>query len=196
MGRMRHNMPEPQTINGRRGLARRLLRRGVGIVYNSTLYGFVIWCIGCVIPTPLDRAPAPVNYRPVFVTASPPFGPLTEHLSSSGTNISLSATDPNVEDTLTVHLFQPDPVTPGAFIYIGWNTTLMLPSTPDQNDPNLRLGTFDPPPRLCLNARDGDKFDVYAVVADRPFNTPPNNVIAAAGGLTDANHWEVACSSM
>ena len=35
---------------------------GVGIVSNSALYGMVIWCIGCVIPTPLDREPAPTNY--------------------------------------------------------------------------------------------------------------------------------------
>jgi hypothetical protein len=165
-------------------------------VYNSTLYGFVIWCIGCVIPTPLDRAPAPVNYRPVFVTTqvTPPFGPLTEILSSTGTTLTLAATDPNVDDVLTVHLFQPDPTVPGTFDVIGGMQTLMIPSPPDDLDPNLRLGSIET--RLCLNALDGDKRQIYAVVADRPFNNPPANVTAAAGGLTDSNHWELTCSRM
>lgn len=191
------NMAEPRTIVTRRAVARRLLRGAVGIVYNSTLYGFVIWCIGCVIPTPLDRAPAPTNYRPTFVTAqvNPPFGPLTERLSSAGTTIALAATDPNATDTLTVELFQPDLATPGSFHSIGWNATLMIPSPPDSEDPNLRIGTIESA-KLCLNARDGDKFDVYAFVADRDFNKPPANVTQAAGGLTDSNHWEVSCSAM
>ena len=93
---------------------------------------------------------------------------------------------------LTVHLFQPDPTTPGAFFYLGWTATLNIPSPPDPDDPNLRLGTFDPPPHLCINARSGDTFDVYAVVADRPFNTTGNPMLAD-GGLTDTNHWELTC---
>jgi hypothetical protein len=59
-----------QHIQLDKGLARRLLRRAPGIVYNATLYGFVIWCIGCVIPTPLDRAPGNMNYA---VVADRPF---------------------------------------------------------------------------------------------------------------------------
>ena len=188
-------MPNSQGIVTRRGVARRLLQRAAGIVYNSALYGFVIWCIGCVIPTPLDRMPADTNFRPTFVTSqvSPPFGPLTERLSSTGTTIGLAATDPNVKDTLKVLLFQPDP-TPGTFHSIGWNATLMLPTPPDAEDPDLRIGTISA--TLCNNARDGDKFDVYAFVADRDFNSPPLNVTQAAGGLTDSNHWEVTCSAM
>jgi len=190
-------LPNPQGIITRRGVARRLLQRAAGIVYNSALYGFVIWCIGCVIPTPLDRAPADTNFRPTFVTSqvNPPFGPLTERLSSAGTTIGLAATDPNVGDTLKVELFQPDLTMPGTFHSIGWNATLMLPTPPDSEDPNLRIGTIETA-KLCLNARDGDKFDVYAFVADRDFNKPPLNVTQAAGGLTDSNHWEVSCSAM
>ena len=166
-------------------------------MYNSALYGFVIWCIGCVIPTPLDRAPAQTNYRPTFVTTqvTPPFGPLTESLASAGTTIALAATDPNAGDTLTVRLFQPDLITPGTFDSIGFMATLMIPSPPDQEDPNLRIGTIEDA-KLCRNARDGDKFDVYAFVADRDFNSPPQNITQAAGGLTDSNHWEVTCSAM
>lgn len=191
-------MLEPKHIVTRAGMARRVLRVALGIVSNSALYGMVMWCIGCVIPTPLDREPAPVNYRPTFVTTqvTPPFGPLTERIGSLGTNISIAATDPNADDTLVVHLFQPDTATPGNFVFIANNVTLAYPSQPDNEDPNLRIGTFDPTPHLCLNARDGDKFDIFAAVADRPFNSPPANVTLAAGGLTDMNHWEVTCTAM
>lgn len=186
---MPDNMLEPQAIVGKRGLARRLLRTAVGIVYNSTLYGFVIWCIGCVIPTPLDRAPADVNYSPVFVTNSitPKFGKTS--VPTSGITFSLAATDPNTNDTLTVHLFEQDST--GALIYTGAPATLMIPVPPDSTDPNLRIGSIDATP--CLNAPDGTSFLLYAVVADRPFtgNTP-----RADGGLTDSNHWEVTCTSM
>ena len=190
-------MAERRTITTRAGLARRLLRWARGIVYNSALYGFVIWCVGCVIPTPLDRAPAPTNYPPVFVTTrvTPAFGPVTESLSSPGTTIALAATDPNTADTLKVVLFQPDLANPGTFDSIGYMATLMIPSPPDSEDSNLRLGTIDDA-KLCRNARDGDKFDVYAFVADRDFNNPPANITQAAGGLTDSNHWEVTCSAM
>jgi hypothetical protein len=171
------------------GLARRLLRTGVGIVFNSALYGMVIYCVGCVIPTPLDRAPAPTNFGPVFVTSqvTPPFGPVSESLTS-GVSLALAATDPNPDDILTVHLFVPDPTTPGGFIYTDINT--QLTNAGDTDDPNLRIGSLAP--ALCFSARSGDKFDVFAVVADRPFNTT-GNLTHADGGLTDSNHWELSC---
>lgn len=182
-------MPEARTIRGRHPLARRLLQRAVGLVYNATLYGFVIWCIGCVIPTPLDRAPAPINYNPVFVTSrvSPAFGKTS--VPTNGITVSVAATDPNHDDVLTVHLFEPDSM--GTLIYTGATATLMIPTPPDPDDPNLRIGSVNATP--CLNAPDGTKFLLYAVVADRPFtgNTP-----RADGGLTDSNHWEVTCTSM
>jgi hypothetical protein len=181
-------------IARRRGVARRLLGRAPGIVYNSALYGFVIWCVGCIIPTPLDRAPPQTNYRPVFVTSqvNPPFGKSTQTISSA-TTLALAATDPNPDDTLTVHLFEPDSTQPGGLGFTGLSETLTIPSPPDTSDPNLRLGSIDA--RLCLNAADGTMFDLYAVVADRPFNTT-GNLSLADGGLTDSNHWEVTCSSM
>ena len=170
-------------------VARRLLRRALGIVYNATLYGFVIWSIGCVIPTPLDRAPADTNYPPSFVTSRviPPFGKTS--VPRSGINLSLAATDYNTKDILTVHLFEQDPT--GMLIPTSAPATLMIPVPPDPDDPNMRTGSIDATP--CLNAPDGTSFLLYAVVADRPFtgNTPK-----AEGGLTDSNHWEVTCTSM
>jgi hypothetical protein len=180
----------------RKGMARRLLRLAIGIVSNSALYGMVMWCIGCVIPTPLDSEPAPKNFRPSFVTTqvTPPFGPLTEHLASTGSTLALAATDPNTGDTLKVHLFQPNPNSPFGYDFIGWNATLAAPLQPDSEEPNLRVGTIQA--RLCNNARDNDKFDIYAAVADREFNMLPANITLAAGGFTEMNHWEVTCTAM
>ena len=188
MGWMRPNMPEPQTIVRRRAVARRLLRRGARIVSDSALYGFVIWCIGCVIPTPLDRAPAPVNYSPVFVTnrVTPAFGPANESITSA-ISLSLAATDPNPDDTLKVRLFVQNSNAPGGLEYLFIEQTLV--SAPDPDDPNLRIGSFDPP--LCRLAMPGDSFDVFAVVADRDFT---GNTATATGVLNDQNHWERTCN--
>jgi len=189
-------MLEPKRIVTRQRVARRVLRLAVGIVSNAALYGIVIWSIGCIIPTPLDRAPQPTNYSPVFVTSSinPPFGPVTLPIRSLST-LALAATDPNPDDTLVVHLFEPDLTTPGSFTLVdATGATLARPTTPDNEDPNLRIGAIDS--GVCLNAADQTKFDLYAIVADRSFNAPSNNPTHADGGLTDANHWEVTCSSM
>jgi hypothetical protein len=182
-------MLQPKGIWKRGGLARGVLRRGLGLVYNSALYGMVIYCIGCVIPTPLDRTPADTNLRPVWVTTrvNPPFGPATG-LIATGDSLSLAATDPNHDDTLTVRLFVPGP-TPGSRIYTGANTTLMIPSTPDTDDPNLRIGTISS--SLCLKQPVGTDFEVYAIVADRDFMGTEARV--QEGGLSDENHWEQTC---
>jgi len=188
MGWVQRNVLNPQAIITRRGVARRVLRRAVGIVYNSALYGFVIWCIGCVIPTPLDRAPPDTNFAPSFVTGRviPAFGKLS--VPTSGINLALAATDPNEKDILTVHLFEQDPT--GMLIPTSAPATLMIPVPPDPDDSLMRLGSIDATP--CLNAPDGTSFLLYAVVADRAFqgNTPKTD------GLSDSNHWEVTCSSM
>ncbi|MCU1280571.1 MAG: hypothetical protein JWM53_4117 [bacterium] len=180
-------MLQRQHIWKRRGLARRVLRRGFGIVSNSALYGMVIYCIGCVIPTPLDRAPAPTNYGPVWVTSrvQPPFGPTSLSVSST-IALSLVATDPNPDDTLTVRLFVPSATAPGGLQYLSIEKTLT--SAPDMDDPNLRIGSLEPP--LCRNAASGTSFDVFAYVADRDFS---GVTATAPGGLTDSNHWELTC---
>ncbi len=194
MGWMRHKMSEHKAIAGRHALARRLLGKGAGIVYNSALYGFVIWCIGCVIPTPLDQAPAPVNYQPVFVTTqvTPPFGPLPDPIST-GVTVSLAATDPNPDDVLSVALFEPDATVPGGLRQVVAPQPLMKSAASDMGDPNLRLGSIDLP--VCFNSTDGFMFDLYAIVADRPFASTGNRS-QAPGGLTDSNHWEITCRAM
>ena len=187
-------MAEVQAIATRHAVARRLLRKGARIVSDSALYGLVIWCIGCVIPTPLDQAPAPVNYPPVFVTTqvTPPFGPLPDPIST-GVTVSLAATDPNPDDVLSVALFEPDAAAPGGLRQVVAPQTLMKPSASDMGDPNLRIGSIDLP--VCFNSTDGFMFDLYAFVADRPFSSTGNRS-QAPGGLTNSNHWEITCRAM
>ena len=187
-------MAKPHAIVTRRAVARRLLRVGARIVSDSAIYGFVIWCVGCVIPTPLDQAPAPTNYPPVFVTTqvTPPFGPLHDPIST-GVTVSLAATDPNADDVLSVAMFQPDAAAPGGMRQVVPPQMLMKPAASDMGDPNLRLGSIELP--VCFNSTDGFTFDLYAFVADRPFASTGNRS-QAPGGLTDSNHWEVTCSAM
>ena len=116
---------------------------------------------------------------------TPPFGPATESVSSA-IAISFAATDPNADDTLKVRLFVPSSMAPGGLQYLSLEAPLTDAMDPD--DPNLRIGSIDP--LLCLNATPGTTFDVFAVVADRPFT---GATARADGGLTDQNHWEVKC---
>jgi hypothetical protein len=187
-------MLKRQGIITRRAVARRVLRRAAGIVYNSALYGFVIYCIGCVIPTPLDQAPAQMNYPPVFVTTqvTPPFGPLPDPIST-GVTVSLVATDPNPDDVLSVALFEPDATAPGGMRQVVAPQTLTKQAASDMGDPNLRVGSIDLP--VCFNSTDGFMFDLYAFVADRPFSSTGNRS-QAPGGLTNSNHWEITCRAM
>jgi hypothetical protein len=180
-------MLQSRHIWKRGGLARRVLRKGLGIVYNAPLYGMVIYCIGCVIPTPLDRAPAEMNFQPAFVTSrvQPPFGPASESVTSP-IALSIAATDPNPDDTLKVRLFVPSPTAPGGLQFLDVERTLT--KAPDADDPNLRVVSLEPFP--CINAMPGKMFDVYAVVADRDFT---GVTATSTGGLTDQNHWELTC---
>src|SRR4051794_32847613 len=118
-------MPQPNGIWQRGGMARRGLRKGLRLVYNSALYGMVIYCIGCVIPTPLDRAPAQQNFQPAFVTSrvQPAFGPTSESVSSP-LALSIAATDPNPDDTLKVRLFVPSSTAPGGLQFLDVEHTL------------------------------------------------------------------------
>jgi hypothetical protein len=181
-------MRKPLDTQVRYGLARRLLHRAVRLVPNTALYGLVIYCVGCVIPTPLDRAPAPTNYSPVFVTSrvNPAFGKISQRVLVPGP-FTLAATDPNPDDALDVHLFEPDST--GALVYIGVDWPLMIPTPPDQTDPNLRL--YSTTATLCPQGTQGQTFDVYAIVADRPFQGSLPKV--QDGGLSDTNHWELSC---
>jgi hypothetical protein len=183
-------MLDSRHIQARHRLARRLLWWGTKIVSNTALYGLVIYCIGCVIPTPLDRAPAPTNFSPVFVTnrVSPTFGATTAQVQMPK-SFTLAATDPNHDDTLQVRLYTTDSTGQG-MLYTGINTTLNYPSTPDPDDPNLRIGEITTAP--CPVQLQGTTFELFAIVADRDFSpTMPSKV--QAGGLSDTNHWELQC---
>jgi hypothetical protein len=177
-------------------MARAVLEKGPRLVWDSAIYALVIYCVGCVIPTPLDQAPSQTNFAPVFVTSkvSPMFGPIT-HTASESFELNLVVDDPNFAqpnppDELHARLFVPDPSTPGALQWFDGNDLTFLPaSVPDPMNPRLRYGTFAAAPR-CFG-RSGT-FNLYVIVSDRRFN--PMNPSMSDGGLSDSNHWELTCS--
>lgn len=177
-------------LHGARGLARRLLTRRWKLVNDIVLYSLVIYSIGCVIPTQLDREQAPTNYPPVWVTSMvmPPFGLLAPQKGAQ-TQINLFATDPNADDTLVARAFLRD--SDGSYQIQNTQATLLpLVQLVDMATPTslIRAGNFEPLD-YCANLIQGTYF-LYAFVADREF---VGNTNVVNGGLSDSNHWELVC---
>jgi hypothetical protein len=172
-------------IHDRRRLARRVLQKLPRAMSDAALYGVIIWGVGCIIPTPIDRAPAETNFPPSIDTTNvtPPFGPLT--LGSNDTmSVAVSATDPNLDDLLQVKLME---FVAGSYGIIA-GPAQMQPQNDNPLVRNTSTGTFDL--KFCLTRTTGVHY-VYAFVADRDFTSA--NSTTANGGLTDSNHWEITC---
>jgi hypothetical protein len=157
-------------------------------------YAVIIYGVACIVPTPLEQqAEQPVNY-PVNIVAdasTPPFGPL-DHQHGDPVGFTIVADDPNLDDTITARIFT-RPSGLGTRMWNGNSVTLFLPSVPDPQHPFRRYGMF-PIYALCtqLDSRgQGGLFDVYVVVADRPFKPSPDD--DQSDGFTAENHWEVTC---
>src|SRR5215469_6790963 len=82
-------------------VARWLLGIRAGLMRSTLVSASVIYLIGCVIPTPLEEEPLPVNYPPVLTKADPPFGPLA-HQRSDPFDLKVFADDPNIQDILKI----------------------------------------------------------------------------------------------
>jgi hypothetical protein len=154
---------------------------------NSGLYGLIIFCVGCIIPTPIDQAQQTQNYSPVFVTekVSPPFGLLGPLSQTQQLTLSLVASDANTEDDLQARLFES---INGTLVSTGQTTSLTYPSVADPQNPTQRFGGFEF--ALCGGRTSGLHL-IYAVVADRKFVTPTS--FTPDGGLATSNHWDVTC---
>jgi hypothetical protein len=143
---------------------------------------------GCIVPTPLEQEPQPVNYPPSIVAglADPPFANISR-TSADVLEFHFGADDPNLEDRLVARLFRANPNTGGR----DWTfaeTELVTPSIPDRQFPYRRIGAF-PPTKLCALFQTGGIF--YLIVADRPFKADRQD---QTDGLTSENHWELTCS--
>lgn len=143
---------------------------------------------GCIVPTPLEQEPQPVNYPPSIVAslAAPPFGSITR-AASDDLELHFGADDPNLEDRLVARLFRANPNTGGR----DWTfaeTELVTPGIPDPQFPYRRVGAF-PPIKLCALSQTGGIF--YLIVADRPFKPDRQD---QTDGLSSENHWELNCS--
>jgi hypothetical protein len=159
-------------------------------VNDTVLYSLVIYSIGCVIPTQLDREQAPTNYPPVWVTSMvmPPFGPLAPPQNAM-TQINLFATDPNPDDTLVARAFLR--LSDGSYQIKNTQATLLpLVQLQDMGTETslIRAGNFEPFD-YCGGLIQGTYF-LYAFVADRDF---VGNTNVVNGGLSDSNHWELTC---
>jgi hypothetical protein len=180
------------------GLARGLLHKLPRIVSDTVLYTVVIYSVGCIIPTPLDRAPASTNNRPVFVTdqVNPTFGFIT-HPQFDAFPITIVVDDPDdqestSQDDLFTRLFLQD-LTTGNLGYTGEEIGLSPASVPDPMHPTLRYGSFNAVPRC--QGRAGTTQYLYAIVSDRKFSTTDPTKPASDAGLTDTNHWELSCTN-
>jgi hypothetical protein len=171
-----------------RGLARRLLTKGRKLVNDTVLYALVIYSVGCVIPTQLDREQTPTNYPPVWVTSMiiPQFGLLTPQKDTT-LQLNLFASDPNPGDTLVARAFLLDSGNKYQITNTQATLTLLAP-TGDATQDSIRAGNFEAFD-YCANLLQGTYF-LYAIVADRPFVGNTNTV---NGGLFDSNHWELMC---
>jgi hypothetical protein len=157
---------------------------------------------GCLIPTSLQEAPAQAtNNRPVFVSSNavdhgtdPPFGFVAlDSLSPNFVVDDMNALDPS--DTVRVRLFKQGDAGPSSRIYL--ELEFVLHRLADPNHPFRYVGGFDDGSQLMPCAQyttSAVLLDLFAIVADRPFNTKPNtDPTLAPGGLTDENHWEFRC---
>lgn len=187
-------MPDRLRLPPRAGLARRLLYRLPTVVSDTVLFSVVIYSVGCVIPTPLDPAPAPTNYAPLFVTdkVNPQFGPIT-HTQSEAFDLNVVVDDPDVNDPSSMdemhaRLFFRSLGDTGTMVWDGSDISLLAPSVPNPMSPNLRFGSF-PAAARCFN-RTGVQY-LYAVVSDRRFDS---TVPTKTNGQTDTNHWELTCT--
>lgn len=175
-------------LPGAQSLARRLLKKWPKLVNDTVLYSLVIYSIGCVIPTQLDREQTPTNFPPVWVTSmmNPQFGPLPQ-VKGVPIELTLFASDPNLTDKLVAQAFILN--ADGTYQVTNTPTTLNSPTpTGDAYKDSIRAGQFEPFD-YCGNLKTGP-YQLFAFVADRPFigNTEKVN-----GGLSDSNYWELNC---
>lgn len=186
-------MPKSLPLIIAQRMAQQLLNRG-RLVANTALYALAIYAVGCIVPTPLDQTPPPVNHPPMFVTSkvSPPFGPIS-FTQSDLFELSVVVDDPDAgepgtQDDFYVRLFY---LTGGKLVWDNSEAHLRLGQPPDPMNPHLLYGTF-PATQRCLFApnKSGTNY-LYAVVSDRPFSN--SNPASSEAGLTDSNHWELTC---
>lgn len=157
---------------------------------DTVVYALVIYSIGCIVPTPLDRAPASPNTGgPSFVASSPRFG-LISHAQSDFFDLSITVTDPDVgmpnsQDVIWARLYRVINNMPV------WDLEEIQLNGADQNNPQQRFGMFQSAQRCTsLNLPSGSTTDLYVIVSDRQFK-PATQI--DTDGLSDTNHWELNC---
>jgi hypothetical protein len=174
-------------------LARGLLQRVPRIVSDTVLYTLVIYCVGCIIPTPLDRAPSHPNVGgPSIVSAMPDFGKIGPFGQTEGFDLSLTITDPDVgmsdsQDDIRARLYR---IVQGQKVWDGEEITLMAATPPDPNNLQLRFGTFNSVARCFNFGLMAASTELYVAVSDRTF---VGSTVTSNGGFSESNHWTLQC---
>ncbi len=164
---------------------------------RSLLSGLIAWCVGCVVPTPLE-ADAGSPTTPVIVKGEPfAFGPVTEDASKSWF-LGGVAWDPNPDDLLTARLC----VASGDECVRLSDDRVMTPL----GDPSQREQKFSN--RFCLLLGDvGVEKFVYLYVSNHLYPPPPTAlpntsptgfpdpdlIGTLVPGTYDAKYWVVTC---
>lgn len=176
-------------------LARRLLEPGLaGIAVRSLFSGLLIYCIGCVIPTPLEAEPTPAAGRPLITRADKPgaFG-FYSNMTRTEFVFSVAAVDDNVNEQLWLRIFhvngtQYNPLT---------SAEVMLQD--DVADPTKRSFTYGSNAYCCFIAGgcSGSATDqlVSAIVSKESLKTLPANLAKPelTEGTFDEKFWVMSC---
>ncbi len=141
---------------------------------------------GCIVPTPLSQRPGMSDAQPSFVTSeiTPPPNSNIQRLDHSDFEFSFAATDPDLDDSLKVHLLANSS---GGTVYTFYEE-IDLQSAPADSDPARRTGVSIPHDYCRVFAAVG-LTSVVAILSDRPFTTPPANT----DGLTAQTGWTLSC---
>jgi hypothetical protein len=194
MARVRHERrtrPFPDGARGLRRLAWRLLFGSAieDAVRRLLACALAIYCVGCIVPTPLEAETPPPNHAPQIIGGYPDFvkqtpfsPPVNGGMSSGSWAFSVTAVDLDVADTLAAHLYVN---TGGALAPEG---QIVLTAT---SDPTVRTGQFQPA-NYCALGTPGESYYFYVYVSDRPFPEDNNPAELKQGDFAFA-YWVVQC---
>ncbi len=146
----RANRPPRKGLTRWTALARAMLRRGAaGLIVRSLASGLIVYCVGCVIPTPLEAEPAQPAGRPVIVDAQPranqtdPFGFVTYGVNDEF-GFSITAVDDNLTDQLYAKIYRVDGET-----YTPITSLVQMMQDRPTTEPSRRVANFETTQYCC-----------------------------------------------
>jgi hypothetical protein len=159
-------------------------------VSHTVLYSLVIYAVGCIVPTPLDQQPQPIEYTPSFITEliDPPFGAVS-HAKTDQWSWRVHATDPSVDDTLQLYVRLMFLTADKTFDVAGTAGDINMTKEPlaDPRGPSVWNGESHNA-AWCGSLIPGTYY-LYAFVADKNFIMSSEKT----GGVESWNYWVLTC---